>query len=159
MTGSLPSARCVKPFSPSTAQPRTSTRGNGSNDWNPSRMHSIEEVPIALGFLVVTGGDYEQSIFGGANYGRDCDSIAGMAGSIAGALHGAGALRDEWIARVNEANRVDIQPLARDLALLVSVLHERRMERSRTIDQRIDCASVTCLNLLRRHIRTMTRLN
>ena len=34
-------------------------RGNGSNDWNPSRMHSIEEVPIALGFLVTTGGGFE----------------------------------------------------------------------------------------------------
>ena len=68
-------------------------RGNGSNDWNPSRTHSIEEVPIALGFLVVCDGDYEESIFGGANYGRDCDSIAGMAGSIAGALHGVGAIR------------------------------------------------------------------
>ena len=36
-----------------------SHRGDGSNHWNPSREHSIEEVPVALGFLVVTGGDYE----------------------------------------------------------------------------------------------------
>ena len=83
-------------------------RGNGSDDWNPSRTHSIEEVPIALGFLVVTDGDYEHSIFGGANYGRDCDSIAGMAGSISGALHGAGAIRSGWIQQVNEANRIDM---------------------------------------------------
>ena len=70
-----------------------SERGNGSNSWNPSREHSIEEVPIALGFLVVTGGDFEETIFGGTNYGRDNDSIAGMGGAIAGALHGVGALR------------------------------------------------------------------
>ena len=63
-------------------------RGNKTDDWAPSRLKSIEEVPVALGFLVVANGDFEQSIFGAANYGRDNDSIAGMAGAIAGALHG-----------------------------------------------------------------------
>ena len=43
-----------------------SQRGNGSNNWTPSREHSIEEVPIALGFLVVTGGDFEEH-----DHGRD----------------------------------------------------------------------------------------
>ena len=78
-----------------TPRPMTakSHRGDGSNHWNPSREHSIEEVPIALGFLVVTGGDFEQTIFGATNYGRDNDSIAGMGGAIAGALHGIDALR------------------------------------------------------------------
>ena len=42
-----------------------SARGQGGNHWTPSREHAIEEVPIALGFLVVTGGDYEETIFGG----------------------------------------------------------------------------------------------
>ena len=74
-------------------------RGNGSNDWQPSREHSIEKVPIALALLVVTGGDYEASIFAGTNYGRDNDSIAGSAGAIAGALHGAKAIRPAWIAQ------------------------------------------------------------
>ncbi len=103
-------------------------RGNGSDDWNPSRTHSIEEVPIALGFLVVTGGDFEQSVFGGANYGRDCDSIAGMAGSIAGALHGVTAIRDEWIEQINEANRIDMSGLARDLTSLINSLHDQQMD-------------------------------
>ena len=30
---------------------------------------------------LAAGGDLQQSVFGGANYGRDCDSIAGMSGS------------------------------------------------------------------------------
>ena len=75
-------------------------------------------MPVALGFLVVANGDFEQSIFGAANYGRDNDSIAGMAGAIAGALHGDGVIRPDWIAQVNAANRVDLDPLARDLARL-----------------------------------------
>ena len=90
-------------------------RGNKTDDWAPSRLKSIEEVPVALGFLVVANGDFEQSIFGAANYGRDNDSIAGMAGAIAGALHGDGVIRPEWIAQVNAANQVDLDPLARDL--------------------------------------------
>ena len=44
-------------------------RGDGSDAWTASSSHAIEEVPIALAFLVVTGGDYEGTIFGGTNYG------------------------------------------------------------------------------------------
>ena len=79
-----PLREAIKPYDGAAEMPRM--RGQGGNHWQPSREHSIEELPIALGFLVVAGGDYEGSIFGGANYGRDNDSIAGMAGSIAGGL-------------------------------------------------------------------------
>ena len=102
-------------------------RGQGSNNWNPSREHAIEEVPIALGFLVVTGGDFEETIFGGTNYGRDNDSIAGMGGAIAGALHGRDALRDEWVETINSANRIDLMPLASDLADLTRALQARQL--------------------------------
>ena len=87
-------------------------------------LKSIEEVPVALGFLVVANGDFEQSIFGAANYGRDNDSIAGMAGAIAGALHGDGVIRPEWIAQINVANRIDLDPLARDLTNLARGLQQ-----------------------------------
>ena len=50
----------------------------------PSRLHAIEELPIALGLLVATGGDYEETVLGGVNYGRDSDSIASMGGALAG---------------------------------------------------------------------------
>ena len=102
-------------------------RGNKTDDWAPSRLKSIEEVPVALGFLIVANGDFEQSIFGAANYGRDNDSIAGMAGAIAGALHGDGVIRPEWIAQVNAANRVDLDPLARDLTRLAVTLQQEQL--------------------------------
>ena len=98
----------------------------GKDHFSPSREHSIEEVPIALGFLVVTAGDYEGSIFGGTNYGRDNDSIAGMAGAISGALHGAGAIRSTWIERINSANRIDLSPIARNLTNLTIKLQKRQ---------------------------------
>ena len=97
-------------------------RGNGSDDWNPSRMKSIEEVPIALAMLKVTNGDLQKSIFGGTNYGRDCDSIAGMAGSIAGAMHGFEAVPAEWVEAIDRENKCDMRPLARGLAELINKL-------------------------------------
>ncbi len=102
-------------------------RSQITDNWNPSRTHSIEEVPIALGFLVVTGGDFEESIFGGANYGRDCDSIAGMAGSISGALHGARTIRSEWMEQINKANQVDLSDLASDFTKFIVYLHQKQM--------------------------------
>jgi ADP-ribosylglycohydrolase len=105
---------------------RGKERGDGTNNWRPSREHSIEELPIALAFLVVTGGDFEQSIFGAANYGRDNDSIAGMAGAISGALHGAQIIRPEWIQKINLANRIDLAPLAQELTALTYSLQQRQ---------------------------------
>ena len=109
-----------------------SERGNGTDDWTPSRSHSIEEVPVALGFLVVTGGDFEGTIMGGTNYGRDNDSIAGMGGAIAGALHGIDALRPEWVKQINAANRIDLMPLAGDLADLTRTLQARQLAAARS---------------------------
>ncbi len=105
-----------------------SQRGDGSNHWTASSEHAIEEVPIALAFLVVTGGDYEGTIFGGTNYGRDNDSIAGMGGAIAGAMHGIGALRDDWVQMINSANAIDLMPLAHDMAGLARALQARQLE-------------------------------
>lgn len=117
----------IRPFDGS-AEDGVRERGNGSDDWAPSRRKSIEELPVALGFLIVAKGDFEQAIFGAANYGRDNDSIAGMAGALAGALHGDGAIRPEWIARINEANRCDLDPLARDLTALTTTLQQAQMD-------------------------------
>lgn len=74
----------------------------------PSRTKSIEELPIALGMLVAARGDYAEAVLGSINYGRDSDSIAVMAGSIAGALGGTASLPREWVDGVNEGSRMDI---------------------------------------------------
>ncbi|MGV8912449.1 MAG: ADP-ribosylglycohydrolase family protein [Rhodoglobus sp.] len=74
----------------------------------PSRTKSIEELPIALGMLVAARGDYSEAVLGSINYGRDSDSIAVMAGSIAGALAGRSAIPNEWVDAVSEGSRMDI---------------------------------------------------
>lgn len=80
----------------------------------PSRLHSIEELPVALGMLVISGGDYRHAVLGSVNYGRDCDSIATMAGALAGAL--GSPVPEEWAKTVAEASRLDLWQPARTLA-------------------------------------------
>ncbi|MFI6105022.1 ADP-ribosylglycohydrolase family protein [Streptomyces sp. NPDC051310] len=82
----------------------------------PSRLHSIEELPIALGMLLVGAGDYRRTVLGAVNYGRDCDSIATMAGAIVGALGGEAAVPGPWAKQVAEASRLDLHAPATALA-------------------------------------------
>ncbi|MGW6392251.1 ADP-ribosylglycohydrolase family protein [Streptomyces sp. NPDC055103] len=82
----------------------------------PSRLHAIEELPIALGMLLVGQGDYRRTVLGSVNYGRDCDSIATMAGAIVGALRGESAVPADWAKRVAEASRLDLHAPAAALA-------------------------------------------
>jgi hypothetical protein len=49
--------------------------------------------------------DVNDAIVEGASFGRDCDTIGNVVGSIGGALHGAGAIRDNWIRECERANR------------------------------------------------------
>ncbi|MEU6382927.1 ADP-ribosylglycohydrolase family protein [Streptomyces bauhiniae] len=79
----------------------------------PSRLHAIEELPVALGMLVVAGGDLRHAVLGAVNYGRDCDSIATMAGALAGAL--GSPVPEDWAKTVAEASRLDLWAPAREL--------------------------------------------
>ncbi len=74
----------------------------------PSRTKAIEELPVALGFVLVSGGDVRQAVLGGTNYGRDADSIASMAGAVAGALSGRAGVPEEWTSRIAEASKTDL---------------------------------------------------
>ncbi|MEJ7650890.1 MAG: ADP-ribosylglycohydrolase family protein [Nakamurella sp.] len=75
----------------------------------PSRVRAIEELPVALGFLAVTGGDVRGCILGATNYGRDSDSIATMGGAIAGALGGESSVPAEWVETVSRESRLDLR--------------------------------------------------
>ncbi|MCW6007619.1 ADP-ribosylglycohydrolase family protein, partial [Micromonospora sp. CPCC 205371] len=91
-------------------------RNPGLGARRPSRLHSIEELPVALGMLVVAGGGYRDAVLGAVNYGRDSDSTATMAGAIAGALGGTQAVPAEWASTVTAASRTDLAEPGRVLA-------------------------------------------
>lgn len=96
----------------------------------PSRVHAIEELPIALGMLLVSDGDFRHTVLGSVNYGRDCDSIATMSGAIAGAL-GSGA-PPEWAKTVEEASRLDLHAPAAALTEVTQEIFTRDVRRRRT---------------------------
>ncbi|KOV77080.1 MULTISPECIES: ADP-ribosylglycohydrolase family protein [unclassified Streptomyces] len=99
----------------------------------PSRLHSIEELPVALGMLVVSGGDYRQAVLGSVNYGRDCDSIATMAGALAGAL--GSPVPEEWAKTVADASRVDLWAPARMLTEVAREIFDRDVRRRRAHEE------------------------
>jgi hypothetical protein len=84
----------------------------------PSRLHSIEELPVALGLLVAAGGDYSETMLGGVNYGRDSDSIASMGGALAGAL--GSELRADLVEQVSAASRIDVEEAGREMAVVAA---------------------------------------
>ncbi|TJZ51024.1 ADP-ribosylglycohydrolase family protein [Streptomyces piniterrae] len=91
----------------------------------PSRLHAIEELPVALGMLLVGDGDFRTTVLGSVNYGRDCDSIATMSGALVGALRGASAVPDEWSAEVARASRLDLYAPAAALAKVTREIFSR----------------------------------
>lgn len=99
----------------------------------PSRLHAIEELPIALGMLLVSGGDYRHAVLGAVNYGRDCDSIATMAGALAGAL--GSPVPEDWSKQVSEASRLDLWAPAATLTTVTREIIERDVRRRRAHEQ------------------------
>jgi ADP-ribosylglycohydrolase len=99
----------------------------------PSRTKSIEELPVALGFVLASGGDVRSAILGGVNYGRDADSIAAMAGAITGALHGVAAVPAEWRSEVAAASRIDIEQPGRVMAAVLADLHAADEQRAAAV--------------------------
>jgi ADP-ribosylglycohydrolase len=96
----------------------------------PSRIHSIEELPVALAMLLISRGDYRHTVLGSVNYGRDCDSIATMSGALAGAL--GAEIPPDWAKTVAEASRLDLQAPATTLTEVTREIFARDTDRRRT---------------------------
>ncbi|MBD0419848.1 ADP-ribosylglycohydrolase family protein [Streptomyces sp. TRM S81-3] len=99
----------------------------------PSRLHAIEELPVALGMLLVSGGDFRHAVLGAVNYGRDCDSIATMAGALAGAL--GAPVPEDWAKTVAEASRLDLWQPAAALTEVTREIFERDVRRRRAHEE------------------------
>ncbi|MFF5652946.1 ADP-ribosylglycohydrolase family protein [Streptomyces collinus] len=99
----------------------------------PSRLHAIEELPVALGMVLVARGDYRHAVLGAVNYGRDCDSIATMAGALAGAL--GSPVPEDWAKTVAEASRLDLWEPATALTAVAREIFAQDVARRRTHEQ------------------------
>lgn len=65
---------------------------------------SRETVPAALALFYLAGGEPEKSISYAVHFGRDADTIATMAGALAGAFAGAEGIRTEWFEKLQSSN-------------------------------------------------------
>lgn len=110
-------------------------RDRGLAAHRPSRLHSIEELPVALGMLVIADGDWSQTVLGAVNYGRDSDSIATMGGAIAGALGGRNVVPAQFADAVAEASRMDLDAPATELTRVTLEVRAADGHRRRRSDE------------------------
>jgi hypothetical protein len=81
---------------------------------------------------VVADGDFREAVLGAVNYGRDSDSIAGMAGAIIGAMQGASGLPQDWVDHIVLQNKIDFTGAARELADLFQRDYEAAYDAAQT---------------------------
>ncbi len=118
--------------------------------WNKERFfsgNSVELVPITMAILHFAGEDANEAMIEAASFGRDCDTTASLVGSITGALYGASAIRADWIATVETANRdffeeVDGDPEANFHAMAV------RLVQALAAEQQVSQARVDLLDTI-----------
>ncbi|RFU87142.1 ADP-ribosylglycohydrolase family protein [Streptomyces triticagri] len=61
-----------------------------------------EAVGLAFGAFAAARGDFRDSVLTAVNMGRDADTTAAVAGALAGAVHGAGAIPPDWAEAIGQ---------------------------------------------------------
>jgi len=114
--------------------------GLPSNHYTPSRLFSIEELPLALAYIVLHDGNFLEAVKDGVSSGRDTDSIGVMIGAILGAMHGVAAIPAEEIAVLEQVNRQNIEQHCRQFTETAAFIiqqdldmHNRRVQQLRSI--------------------------
>lgn len=82
-------------------------------------LFANEAAPAAFGFFVSTGGDVMQTIYRSINAGNDCDTVATMAGALAGALKGYHTIPEHHLPYLSQTNDMDIEKVARQVSQLL----------------------------------------
>jgi ADP-ribosylglycohydrolase len=82
--------------------------GIPSNHYTPSRLFSIEELPLALAYIILHEGNFLEAVKDGVSSGRDTDSIGVMIGAILGAMQGVAAIPAEEITVLEEINKQEM---------------------------------------------------
>lgn len=91
----------------------------GNPDWSFG-ADPLEVCTEALAFLVLSKGDGREAILGAINFGRDCDTISGIAAAFCGALKGSDAIPAEWRDEIQRANpEPDIRAYSAELHRLL----------------------------------------
>ncbi|MCC6905045.1 MAG: ADP-ribosylglycohydrolase family protein [Anaerolineae bacterium] len=84
---------------------------------------AADSIPVALGVFAAAQGDPREALLLSANLGADSDTIAAMAGAVAGAFSGPANVPAEWARRVEQVNGLDFAAVARDLVAVAADWH------------------------------------
>ena len=85
---------------------------NEDKYFRPITCDSRETIPLTIAFFYLADGDFEKSISYGSNFGRDADTIASMAGAIAGAFCGVEKIKKDWLEKVHQYSSLNQEELA-----------------------------------------------
>lgn len=78
-------------------------------------LSAAEAVPAAFGVFMIARGDPASAILLAANMGGDCDTVASIAGALAGAYAGPNAFPACWVETVEQVNALDLRGVAKQL--------------------------------------------
>lgn len=78
-------------------------------------LMAVESIPCVFGILAANPGDAFGAIKMGVNIGDDTDTVATMAGAVAGALYGVSNIPRKYIAMIDKVNNFDLEKLAGDI--------------------------------------------
>lgn len=78
-------------------------------------LHVSETVPSAFGMFAANGGSAMDTIISCVNAGYDTDTLATIAGAIAGTFCGYGSFPGHFLPTLEKVNGLDIKGLARDI--------------------------------------------
>lgn len=79
-----------------------------------------EAVPSAIGIFAAHQGNCMETIYSCVNAGYDTDTLATIAGVIAGTFAGAAAFPAHYLKTLDEANGFDIEAMAENLTVLAT---------------------------------------
>ncbi|SDI05581.1 ADP-ribosylglycohydrolase [Paraburkholderia phenazinium] len=117
--------RVIARFSPigDDVQHTEGKAGVATDAYRLSRRFSIEELPLALGFALLSEGDFDRAIEDGIDSGRDTDSIGVMIGAVLGAMHGSGVIDARVCDKLDQTNQVDLLGAADCFTQTVRAIH------------------------------------
>jgi ADP-ribosylglycohydrolase len=117
-------------------------------EWEKDRSPgptSREVIPAVVGIFYLCEGGADRCIVEGASFGRDADTIATVVGGLAGALRGAGAIREDWIEQCERANAEFFAEVEGDrqanFRRMATRLVEAAESEKRAIGERLDTLS------------------
>jgi ADP-ribosylglycohydrolase len=84
-----------------------------------SGLHISEAVPAAFGLLAAAKGDTMETIYAGVNIGNDTDTVATIAGAIAGTMNGRQSIPEPYLEEINRMNKMDLVKLAAALEAVI----------------------------------------